>query len=66
MQEWTYEGPDNPAESEGLRIHINLWLIKGEPPSDGKEVEFLLKDADLPKAPPDPAHVTSDKAAGEE
>lgn len=66
IQEWTYEGADNPAESEGLRIHINLWLIKGEPPSDRKEVEFLLKDADLPEVPAGPAHVTSDKVAGEE
>ena len=48
IQDWTYTGKDNPAEREGVRIHINLWLIQGQPPTDGKEAEFVLKDADLP------------------
>ena len=51
LQDWTYTGKDNPKEEEGLRVHVNLWLIKGLPPSDGKEVEFVLKDADLPGSP---------------
>ncbi len=48
LQEWTYRGGDNPTESEGLRVHINLWLIKGKPPANGKAVEFVLKGAELP------------------
>jgi hypothetical protein len=48
LQEWTYTGRDNPTQSDGMRIHINLWLVRGTPPSDGKEVEFVVKDADLP------------------
>ncbi|MDQ1258170.1 MAG: hypothetical protein QG656_2779 [Candidatus Hydrogenedentes bacterium] len=48
IQDWTYTGSDNPPESDGLRIHINLWLIGGTAPSDGKEAEFVVKNADLP------------------
>jgi hypothetical protein len=48
LQEWTYTGGDNPPQDDELRIHINLWLVNGKPPSDGKEVEFVLKSADLP------------------
>ena len=51
IQDWTYTGGDNPPESDGLRIHINLWLIGGAAPSNGQEAEFIVKDADLP-APP--------------
>ncbi len=47
---WTYEGKDIPREDDGLRIHINLWLVRGMPPSDGKEAEFVVKEADLPPA----------------
>lgn len=50
VREWTYEGLDNPREGDGLRVHINLWLVRGMPPSDGKEAEFVIKDADLPPA----------------
>ena len=48
---WTYKGKDIPREDDGLRIHINLWLVRGMPPSDGKEAEFVVKEADLPPAP---------------
>jgi hypothetical protein len=54
IQDWTYTGGDNPRESEGLSIHINLWLIGGAAPADGKEAEFVVRNADLP-APPGPA-----------
>ena len=48
VREWTYKGPDNPREEDGLRVHINLWLVRGMPPSDGKEAEFVVKNAALP------------------
>jgi len=30
-------------EAEGARAHINLWLNEGTPPSDGKEIEVVIK-----------------------
>lgn len=42
-------GDDIPAEEECLRIHINLWLYQGNPPSDGQEVEIIVKDAQFPE-----------------
>lgn len=62
LQEWQYAGSDNPPESDELRIHINLWLIKGAPPSDGKEVEFVVKNADLPKPLSETPGTPGDKA----
>jgi hypothetical protein len=26
-------------------LHLNLWLFQGKPPTDGKEVEVILKSA---------------------
>jgi len=66
FQDWTYVGKDNPPESDALRVHINLWLVKGTAPSDRKEVEFIVKDADLPGPPSDPAATGRDTAAGGE
>jgi hypothetical protein len=48
IHEWAYTGDDIPAEEEDLRAHINIWLQGGNPPSDGQEVEIIIKDADLP------------------
>jgi len=48
IYEWLYIGSDIPAAEEALRVHINLWLFQGNPPSDGQEVEVIVKDADLP------------------
>ena len=64
IQDWVYTGKDNPVEREGLRIHINLWLIQGQPPTDGKEAEFVVKDADLPG--PDAAPAASPAKDGSE
>ncbi|OGS00580.1 MAG: hypothetical protein A3G41_06590 [Elusimicrobia bacterium RIFCSPLOWO2_12_FULL_59_9] len=46
-EEWTYWGGDNPAENSA-RVHINLWLYKGAPPSDGRESEIVVRAVDLP------------------
>jgi hypothetical protein len=48
IHEWTYSGADIPVASECLRVHINLWLFRGTPPSDSQEAEITLVDADLP------------------
>ena len=35
--DWNYSGFRNPALSALLRVHINVWLMNGAPPTDGKE-----------------------------
>jgi hypothetical protein len=49
---WTYRGPDVPSE-RNEHTHINLWLLPpenspsqtpGEPPSDSKEQEIVIRD----------------------
>lgn len=37
-----------PEEADDLRVHINLWLMGGAAPTDGREVEIVVTDADLP------------------
>ena len=37
-----------PHEADDLHVHINLWLMGGEPPADGHEVEVVVTGADLP------------------
>jgi len=49
IHEWLYVGDDIPAEETCLRIHMNLWLYQGNPPSDGQEIEITVKDAQLPE-----------------
>jgi hypothetical protein len=48
IHEWLYAGEDVPAQEACLRIHINLWMQKGQPPSDGQEVEIVVSDAQFP------------------
>lgn len=48
IHEWLYTGADIPAKEDGLKIHINLWLYQGKPPTDGQEVELIVKNAQLP------------------
>jgi hypothetical protein len=48
IQSWKYTGDKNPPESADLHVHINLWLIKGESPLNGREIEYIIKAAELP------------------
>jgi hypothetical protein len=48
IAQWTYSGASNPLESQGLPIHINLWLMNGLPPSDGQDVELVVSGVDYP------------------
>ncbi len=42
IQAWIYEGADNPPPgAENTRL--NLWLMNGSSPSDGKEVEVVIE-----------------------
>ncbi len=38
---WDYTGPNNPPLSN-QKVHINLWLYKGQPPTDGNEVLLVI------------------------
>jgi hypothetical protein len=41
---WAYAPANNSRiPQEPLPIHINLWLFRGQPPSDGKEIEIVIK-----------------------
>jgi len=51
INDWLYVGDDIPPEEGNLRIHMNLWLVGGNPPSDGQEVEVIIADADFPPLP---------------
>ncbi|MFP4135710.1 MAG: hypothetical protein ACLFN7_01740 [Candidatus Acetothermia bacterium] len=42
LEEWTYEGDQLPVAD--LKTHVNLWLVDGNPPSNGKEVEVILEE----------------------
>jgi hypothetical protein len=37
---WTYTGPDVPPPAATARI--NLWLFRGAPPRNGKQVEIVV------------------------
>jgi hypothetical protein len=43
IQTWNYTGADIPPESTE-RVHMNLWLMDGNPPSDGQELEIVISD----------------------
>lgn len=42
LQSWTYRGADIPKPG-GEQLHINLWLFRGKPPTDGKEQEVVIQ-----------------------
>lgn len=50
LAEWSYSGPDVPAEGE-IPTRLNLWLIGGEPPVGGGDVEVVLSDFTFEAAP---------------
>ncbi|MBS3793264.1 hypothetical protein KGY77_11555, partial [Candidatus Bipolaricaulota bacterium] len=42
QEEWKYRGESLPEGD--LKPHINLWLVEGEPPTDGEEVEITIEN----------------------
>jgi len=42
IEAWLYTGPDIPPAGMG-NARINLWLLGGNPPSNGQEVEMILE-----------------------
>jgi hypothetical protein len=53
IHRWAYTGADLPA-MDGMRVHLNLWLMAGLAPIDGSEAEVVFTDADLPPLRPCP------------
>jgi hypothetical protein len=43
LQSWTYANTAYVPPAGAGNAHINLWLYKGQAPSDGREVEVVLK-----------------------
>jgi hypothetical protein len=41
IRAWTYTGPDVPPPGKE-QARINLWLFRGDPPSDGREMEVVV------------------------
>ncbi len=44
LHQYHYQGPDVPPLAPFAQIHINLWLMGGNAPIDGQEVEFIISD----------------------
>lgn len=44
LQEWSYTGEDLPTEPGRAQLRINLWLIDGEPPVNGRELEWVIRE----------------------
>ncbi|MBG47354.1 MAG: hypothetical protein CML05_03590 [Pseudozobellia sp.] len=43
---WVYEGDDIPIDTEE-RLKINLWLFKGKPPVENKDVEIIIDRVEI-------------------
>jgi len=48
IAQWVYSGPDIPAASENLRVHINFWLFSGSIPVDQSVLEVIIDDIRQP------------------
>ena len=42
LEQWSYTGSDTPPAGGPTNARINLWLLSGQPPSDGNEIEIVL------------------------
>jgi len=51
IQQWLYNGSDNPQQSDNLRTHINFWLMNGLAPSDFSVMEVIIRDVVQPLSP---------------
>lgn len=52
VAQWFYTGTDVPPAGGSTNARVNLWLISGHPPSDGREIEIVLSSFEfIPQAP---------------
>jgi len=69
LDKWEYMGNSIPKENDCLRVHINLWQIGGNPPSNNQEAVFIVSNAQLPdpyQPPPTPIPPTPLPTTGSE
>ena len=51
IAQWSTSNPNViPIPEDEMRVHMNLWLYSGQPPTDGQEVEIVIHDF---KGPPE-------------
>lgn len=50
IHEWTYTGDDIPEHKGTERLRMNLWLFRGQSPSDAKEQEMIIEKFEFIKA----------------
>ena len=43
LDEWTVSDPRAIPVPQDENIRLNLWLYRGQPPSDAREVEVIIK-----------------------
>jgi hypothetical protein len=46
LTSWSYSGPHLPPPGQE-KVRMNLWLFRGDPPSDGREVEVIVTRFDF-------------------
>jgi hypothetical protein len=52
VEQWSYTGAAIPPAGGPTNARINLWLLGGHPPSDGKEIEIVMSSFEfIPQAP---------------
>lgn len=50
IREWTYQGNHVPPHRGTERLRMNLWLFRGEAPSNGEEQEMIIEKFEFIKA----------------
>jgi hypothetical protein len=52
VAQWSYTSTGIPPAGSNTNTRVNLWLIGGHPPSNGKEIEVVISSFDfIPQAP---------------
>ncbi|PRD55939.1 glycoside hydrolase family 16 protein [Sphingobacterium gobiense] len=49
IHEWTYRGNDTPLSKGAERLRLNLWLFRGQIPSDMMEQEMIIEKVEFIK-----------------
>jgi hypothetical protein len=59
ISQWTFTDASAVPQTGDENVRINLWLLFGHPPTDGKEVELIIKSFQfVPPGSPQPARLT--------
>ena len=66
LASWYYDGPHHPRPGRA-RVHLNLWLLNGQPPQNGQSASVLLDEftfIPLEQEPPCPGDIDGDGQVG--